>query len=192
MSNKVLSASIDIWKSKLTEEEIKSLKKYTTDEHRKINKSLMNREKLHELVEIIDSALKKFELPEDVTVHRSQRGINNEDENIPIEEVCDAYSVLLNLDYKQYVSTSLKKECALNFLSGLRYEDKENNKSSKYLLLEGNVRKGMNCGILLDEDLSEIPEENELLIFRNIHFNIKKTEIFLEDTIRLVGTFERS
>lgn len=190
MNNSALSTSINIWKKELTEKEIKSLKEYTTDEYKKINKSLMNEEKLHKLVENIDSALKKFKLPKDFIVYRSQRGINNEDENISLEEVYEAYSILSDIYYKQYVSTSIKEECALNYLNVLKNEDIENHKTSKYLFLEGNVKKGMNCGIL-DEDLSEIPEENELLILRDIYFNIEKIEIFLKDTVRLIGTFER-
>ena len=56
---------------------------------------------------------------------------------------------------------------------------------------DGRTKTTVQYHIVPDEELSEISEEEELLILRNTFFYINKVSLFDENVIKLDGRFER-
>ena len=139
------------WLSRLTEAEKDAITKYSGTRYRAINEHLrgIRPDPTQEpIIESISSAIRKFELKEDITVYR---GWDIDIFNLPVDK-------LKGLTYRDpaFYSSSLLKEKAENF--------------SKKFLAEVRVPAGT-VGALI-RHLSEFPHEYEVLIDKGTVFRI--------------------
>ena len=181
MNNTVFQNSIKEWIYNLNDEEIKALRLYTTDRYEDINEYLResnDKQNLDEIIKKIDNALLKYKLPHNITVFRS------EGRNKSVEEIKNVYKYVNSIEYLNYISTSLKKEFAVEFIEYLKYE----NKYYSYILIEGKLEKGCNCGYIGDK-ISAMSSEYEMLIMRGKIFIINEITVIDNEIIEFEGRF---
>lgn len=176
------------WRLSLSIEEKEALKKWTTEKYKEINETLLDYHEnkgcleIEKSINLIDSALSKFHIPFEISVYRSEGALCS------IEDLYDSYSIVkkITIPYKTFVATSILKTSATRHLGFLRnlylY--------SSFIFLEGEVETGVNCGFLC-EDISAIPDENEILLMRNITYCVNKFEMMDSDIIKLKGKFQQ-
>lgn len=192
-NEKIKMEVVKKWMNSLSEEEKESILKYSLEGeisyYERINNHLRGIKEdfsLERYIKNIDSALNKFSLEEDIEVYRAQGiGDISDVETIKIEDIYETYKYVKNfLIYKNYISTSINKEAAINHLKYL-YFDRFYNFG---MIINGNLRANTSCGYI--KYLSAYEIEEELLIMRNKKFNISKVGIFNKRTIELFGEFE--
>ncbi|WP_081484486.1 ADP-ribosyltransferase [Candidatus Arthromitus sp. SFB-mouse] len=151
----------------LTKNEIKSIRKYSLVDYKKINRFLLGEPKqntkLEEKIKNIDSAIAKYNLEDDIIVYRGTERKYYEDlnEDDIIQE-------------KVYYSTSLSKEVAEQFVI-----DRKN--PSDGILVEIRAPKGSN--VLYIGNNGSFEFEQEMLIGRNTKYKvleIGRNKIILE------------
>lgn len=167
------------WKDTLTLEEKKAIKIYT-DDSQDINSYLLENgdedDRIFNFIKLIDSALLKYKLPCDLWITRV--------ENFPINELKIRLELLKYtkmIKYPNFVSTSVKEnwekeDCNINL-----------DKNTIQIIIKAKIEKGTNCGYL-DEELSYMPEEKEILVLRNstlFIMNLKYIEEF--NRIEILG-----
>ncbi len=164
MLNPKLKIEFENWKNSLTPNEKNALLKYTSDLYEDINYELRlnNVQNNKTNIELIESALMKYTLPEDINVFRYE-GV----EDLSTDEIIEAYSIAKKETYlyDNFLSTSISIEGANNFLSYLKQE----NKYIAYKFISATLCKGINCGFL-DKELSYSHNEHELLLNKGCCF----------------------
>lgn len=151
----------------LTKNEIKSIRKYSLVDYKKINRFLSGETKqntkLEEKIKNIDSAIAKYNLEDDIIVYRGTERKYYEDLNE--DEI---------IQEKVYYSTSLSQEVAEQFVI-----DRKN--PSDGILVEIRVPKGSDVLYIGNNGSFEL--EQEMLIGRNTKYKvleIGRNKIILE------------
>ena len=188
---------IELWIDSLTLEERESIYKYTLDGqenfYEKINNHLRGIEKNEDMevhIKNIDSALSKFKLGYDILVYRAQgdlsyNELSYEGEKITLDDILTTYRYVKKfITYKNYISTSVTRECAESHLKNYLYLKQPNN---FYLFIEAILKSGSSCGYI--KSLSKYQAEEEMLIMRNKQFSISEVGIYNEKTLFLKGEF---
>ena len=135
------------WKYDLSNREEVAINEYTMYNNKQINEYLrdgvvkdFDKEDLQEQIDSIDSAISKYELPENVTLYRA----GNSDD--------------LNREFASFVSTSTSQTLAESYLSPSKGAD---------TLFVIQTTKGKGKGAYV-ASVSEVPEEQEFLLNRGL------------------------
>jgi len=169
------------WERSLNLSEKKVFKYYTSDGYETINSQLLelgangiiegseniSPEDLKR-IKILDGALSKFILPENITVFRGECR-----ENIDIDTFERIHRQVKNFYYPNYMSTSLIETVAVNRLAELDFLFNKTPKT--FCLMECDLEAGENAGYL-GNSLSSIANESEILVMRNKNYIIKSFE----------------
>ncbi|MGL4902930.1 MAG: ADP-ribosyltransferase [Cetobacterium sp.] len=186
------------WVKSLTTHEKEAIFKYTLDGknnyYQKINNHLRGIE-INKEIEIfikhIDSALKKFNLNVDINVYRVQGELNYNNlvyngEQITLDDILTTYKYVKKyITFKNYISTSISEQCAINHLENYLYITQPDN---FFILMRGILKAGSSCGYI--QPLSKYKNEQEVLIMRNKQFDISRVDILNHKTIILEGEFK--
>lgn len=177
------------WKKSLSPEELRVIYEYTKYLYQELNMFLRDDIvenlgefpgdiELKEQIELLEQALSKFELPLDVLVYRGES--NNK---LSRDEYIEIYSVMKEIKFREFLSTSLKLSVAENFIRLLKgkYPDQ------LYILIEALVLKGTKCAYLC-KDLSAMGKECEILVSRNSKLQINEISKKYDDILLVKGT----
>ncbi len=184
MLSEKLKLEFDEWYNTLDKDEIEALQDWTNNRYKKINFHLreLNFDEIpnevKNLIIIMDKSLEKYQLSEEINVFRTQ----GEKVDITLLKRIKKFT-----PYKNFVSTSISFDCAIHFLNTkLRSE----NIYKSYSLLDGIVEIGINCGFLNDKISFYYKDEKEILLMRNISFEINEKEEIEEDVLKFKGKFK--
>lgn len=186
------------WMMLLSGKEKKAIFEYTLEKENslydRINNHLRGIKEDSEVdyyIKLIDLALSKFNLKDDIEVYRAEAtgfnivGEKYNEEEISIEDIIETYKYVENFKiYKNYISTSICKNIALDYINNYlskRYPNKF------YLFIEGILKSNSSCGYI--KSLSNFQSEEELLIMRNKKFLISEVSKFSNEVIKLKGNF---
>lgn len=136
------------WERSLTNAEEVAINEYTMYNNKQINEylrdgkiSVFEKEELQKEINLIDSALAKFELQENVTLYRA--GNSND----------------INKEFTSFVSTSASQDLAKSYLSPSKGAD------TLYII---QAMQGIGKGAYV-ASISEVPEEQEFLLNRGMN-----------------------
>ena len=162
---KSLSKSFEEWVEKLTEDEKNAIFLYTTNAYKEINGYLRNENELVNYtindIKLIDSALNKFILKNDIIVFRFEnRELDKK------EKILNLLKRRNYIFYSNFCSTSIDE---IEVDNKIKYSLKSNN-NVLIIKIKALVSKELKCAYI--KNLSEFPEENEVLVIRNVYLVI--------------------
>lgn len=167
-----LNESYEEWVKLLTEEEKDAVFVYTTNQYKEINGYLRNEqdffdseEQIKKNITLIDSALSKFILRESTVVFRF------EDRELKLKDkLLNFLKTRKQIWYSNFCSTTIEESHVDKLI---KYSQKIG-REIVVLKIKALVPKGFKCAYI--PNLSDYPDEKELLIARNVYLNIYKVE----------------